>query len=37
MNRCNDADFRIVILGGELELTINNVEVTKIEPSGEKK
>lgn len=37
MNRCNDADFRIVILGGELELAVSKVEVTKIELAGEKK
>jgi len=36
MNRCNDVDFRFVILGGELELAIRKVEVTKIEPAGEK-
>lgn len=29
MNRCNDADFRIVVLGGELELAVRKVEVTK--------
>jgi hypothetical protein len=37
MNRCNDADFRFVILGDELELAVRKVEVTKIEPAGEKK
>jgi hypothetical protein len=36
MNRCNDADFRIVVLGGELELAVRIVEVTKIELDGEK-
>jgi len=29
MNRCNDADFRIVILGGELELAVSKVEIKK--------
>jgi hypothetical protein len=33
MNRCNDADFRIVVLGGELELAVRKVEVTKLEPA----
>ena len=37
MNRCNDADFRIVVLGGELELAVRKVEVMKMEPAGEKK
>jgi hypothetical protein len=36
MNRSNDADFRIVVLGGELELAVRKVEVTKIELAGEK-
>jgi len=36
MNRCNDADFRIVVLGGESELAVRKVEVTKTEPAGEK-
>ncbi|MHC4888066.1 MAG: DUF5010 domain-containing protein [Planctomycetota bacterium] len=29
MNRCNGADFRIVVLGGDLALTISKVELVK--------
>ncbi len=36
MNRCNNADFRFVILGGELELAVRKVELTKMELAGEK-
>jgi hypothetical protein len=36
MNRCNDADFRIVVLGGELELAVRQVDVTKVKLNGEK-
>ena len=28
-NRCNGADFRIAILGGDLELAVNNVTLTR--------
>jgi len=36
MNRCNDADFRIVILGDELELAVNKVELMRTKITGEK-
>ncbi len=37
MDRCNSADFRLVVLGGNLELTIRAVRVTRIGAEGEKK
>jgi len=37
MNRCNGADFRIVVLGGEMSLAINQVKVTRVKESGEKR
>jgi hypothetical protein len=32
MNRCNGADFRLVIVGGDLSLAVNNVEITRKKP-----
>jgi hypothetical protein len=37
MDRCNSADFRLVVLGGDLELTIRAVRVTRVGAEGEKK
>jgi hypothetical protein len=37
MNRCNGADFRLVILGGDLELAVRKVIVKRIESVGDKK
>ena len=37
MNCCNDADFRIVILGDELELAVRKVELMRTKITGEKK
>ncbi|MFH1718293.1 MAG: DUF5010 domain-containing protein [Planctomycetota bacterium] len=37
MNRCNGGDFRIVILGGDLELAISKVKVVRTKIKGEKK
>lgn len=37
MNRCNDADFRIVVLGGELELAVRKVTVARSKAKGEQK
>jgi len=36
MNRCNDADFRIVIFGGELELAVRKIELMRMKITGEK-
>lgn len=36
MNRCNDADLRIVILGGDLELAVSKVEIMRTTITGEK-
>ncbi|KPL21535.1 MAG: hypothetical protein AMJ75_09800 [Phycisphaerae bacterium SM1_79] len=36
MNRCNGADFRFAVLGGELELAISSVELVRAKPVGEK-
>ena len=36
MNRCNDADFRIVILGDEMELAVRKVELMRTKITGEK-
>ena len=36
MNRCNDADLRIVILGGELELAVGKIELMRTKITGEK-
>jgi hypothetical protein len=36
MNRCNDADFRIVVLGDKMELAVKKVEVTRTKNTGEK-
>ncbi len=36
MNRCNGSDFRIVINGGDLELAISKVGVTRTKIKGEK-
>jgi hypothetical protein len=32
MNRCNGADFRLVIVGGDLSLAVNKVELTRTKP-----
>jgi len=37
MNRCNSADFRLVILGGDLELAVRKVVVERMDTPGEKK
>jgi hypothetical protein len=37
MNRCNDADLRIVVLGGELELAVKKVELMRTKIKGDKK
>jgi hypothetical protein len=37
MDRCNSADLRLVVLGGDLELTIRTVKVTRVSAEGEKK
>ena len=37
MNRCNNADFRFVVLGGDLELAIRKVIVKRKEMAGETK
>jgi len=37
MNRCNDADFRIVVLGEGLELAVRKVELMRAKVAGEKK
>jgi hypothetical protein len=36
MNRCNGTDFRIVVLGGDLELAISRLELTSRKVTGEK-
>lgn len=36
MNRCNGADLRIAVLGGEMELAISKVKVTRTVSKGEK-
>ncbi|TKJ35743.1 MAG: hypothetical protein CEE38_14145 [Planctomycetes bacterium B3_Pla] len=36
MNRCNSADLRIAVLGGDLELAINKVELRRSETTGDK-
>jgi hypothetical protein len=36
-NRCNNADFRIVVLGGKLELAVKKVELIRTEIEGDKK
>jgi hypothetical protein len=36
MNRCNGADFRMVVLGGDLELAISKVKLMRAEVLGEK-
>jgi len=36
MNRCNNSDFRIVILGDELELAIRKIELMRTKITGEK-
>jgi hypothetical protein len=35
MNRCNNADFRLVVLGGDLELAVRKVIVKRMETAGE--
>jgi hypothetical protein len=37
MNRCNDADLRIVVLGGKLELAVKKVELMRTKIKGDKK
>jgi hypothetical protein len=37
MNRCNNADFRIVILDGELELAVRKIELMRTKITGDKK
>jgi len=37
MNRCNNADFRIVVLGDELELTVRKIELVRTKITGEKR
>jgi len=37
MNRCNSADFRLVILGGDLELAVRKVIVKRMETAGGQK
>ena len=36
MNRCNDADFRIAVLGEKMELAVKKVEVKRTTITGEK-
>ena len=36
MNRCNGADLRIVVLGGDMALAISKVKVTRTKLTGEK-
>ena len=36
-NRCNNADFRIVVLGGKLELAVKKVELIRTKIEGDKK
>jgi hypothetical protein len=36
MNRCNGTDFRIVVLGGDLELAISKVKLMRTKAVGEK-
>ena len=36
MNRCNGADLRIVVLGGDLALAVNKIKLTRTEAVGEK-
>jgi hypothetical protein len=36
MNRCNGTDFRIVVGGGDLELAIREVKLTRSKVAGEK-
>jgi hypothetical protein len=37
MNRCNDADLRIVVLGDKLELAVKKVELKRTKIKGDKK
>ena len=36
MNRCNGTDFRLAVVGGDLELAISRVELERAEVKGEK-
>jgi len=37
MNRCNGADLRIVVLGGDLALAVSKIKLTRTKVAGERK